>query len=145
MPRTIAISLRRHRVRQSMIFARKGAIVGYWRLGKSLSIPPISKVETFLKDIFSAKGMLRDGERRLLYSMAKHDFRGRGWIVDVGAYTGATAYFLRRDLLIDLPRCGPEFMSIPTVSSGLMNPMWSRCSTRTLGLPSQEVISWSTS
>jgi hypothetical protein len=26
-----------------------------------------------------------------------------------------------------------------------MNPMWSRCSTRTLGLPSPEVISWSTS
>jgi hypothetical protein len=51
----------------------------------------LEPLEAFPNEIFTVKGMLRDGERRLLYSLAKHDFSGKGSIVDAGAYTGASA------------------------------------------------------
>jgi len=44
------------------------------------------------ENIFSVKGMLRDGERKLLYTIGKNEFRGEGVIVDAGAFAGASAF-----------------------------------------------------
>ena len=38
------------------------------------------------------KGMLRAGERKLLYTLAAKEFRGDGHIVDAGAFAGASAF-----------------------------------------------------
>jgi hypothetical protein len=48
--------------------------------------------DSFGEEIFSVKGMLRDGERKLLYCIGKNEFRGEGVIIDAGAFAGASAF-----------------------------------------------------